>query len=136
MFKTGNFERKSWMTASHGTHPRLLFKQIMGYLAAINNIVIAKLGLMDKNDLAWQYEKYDKLVDLLRDEFELEKRMGDLKSKISVVSDDVGRFVSFQQSEKSDFMEKSIIVLIAAEIVVMLFDISLTLSDRISHPVV
>jgi uncharacterized Rmd1/YagE family protein len=128
MFKTGNFEPRSWMTETRSSHPRLLFKQIMGYLAAINNIVIAKLGLMDKNDLAWQYAKYDKLVDLLRDEFELEKRTEDLKSKISVVSDDVGRFVSFQQSEKSDFLEKSIIVLIAAEIFVMLFDISLTLS--------
>ena len=96
MFRTGHFTPSGWAPLLFAP-PTSLFKQIMGYLAAINNIVIAKIGLMDKNDLAWQYAKYDKIVDLLKAEFELDKRTTDLKNKISAVSADVGRFVSFQQ---------------------------------------
>lgn len=102
---------------------QLNFKQIIGYCALIQSAVISQLGLMDKNELAWQYEKYDKMVAMLRSEFELDKRIGNLQDKIGVVARDASTFVSFQQNDKSHMLEFAVIVLIAMEIVVGLLDI-------------
>lgn len=101
----------------------LNFKQIIGYCALIHSAVISQLGLMDKNELAWQYEKYDKMVEMLRSEFELDKRIQHLQDKISVVARDASTFVSFQQNDKSHMLELAVIILIGMEIVVGLVDI-------------
>jgi uncharacterized Rmd1/YagE family protein len=107
---------------------QLNFKQIIGYCALIHSSVISQLGLMDKNDLAWQYANYDKLLDMLRAEFELDKRIRHLQDKIEIVARDAATFVSFQQSDKSHTLEWTVIILIAMEIVVGLIDIWLHFS--------
>jgi uncharacterized Rmd1/YagE family protein len=101
------------------------FKQVIGYCSLIHGAVISQLGLMDKNDLAWQYAKYDKMVEIMRAEFELDKRIRHLQDKIGVVARDAATFVSFQQSDKSHLLEVLIVGLIALEIMVSLTDIGL-----------
>jgi required for meiotic nuclear division protein 1 len=105
--------------------PQVNFKQVIGYCSLIHGAVISQLGLMDKNDLAWQYAKYDNMVEIMRVEFELEKRIRHLQDKIGVVARDAATFVSFQQNDKSHLLELLIVGLIAAEIIVSLTDMTL-----------
>lgn len=99
------------------------FKQIIGYCSLIHGAVISQLGLLDKNDLAWQFAKYDKMVEMFRAEFEMEKRIKNLEDKIAVVARDASTFVSFQHSAKSFMLEWLIAGLITAEIGVSLYDL-------------
>ena len=105
--------------------PQINFKVIVGYCAWIHNTMIIQLGLMDKNDLAWRYVKYDRLVDMLRGEFEIQNRISQLQEKINVVAKDASTFVSLQQHDRSTMLEWAVIVLIGIEIVVSLVDMGM-----------
>lgn len=98
------------------------FQKMVGYCAFIHGALISQLGLLDKNDLAWQYSRYDKMVETMRAEFELDKRTAQLREKIAVIARDAGTFVSMLQHERSTVLETTIIVLIALECVLSLSD--------------
>ena len=97
-------------------------QRMIGYSSLIHSAVISQIGLMDKNDLAWQYDKYDRMLEMLRTEFDLEKRLKNLEAKIRVVADNASCFLSIQQHQKSNFLEWLIVFLIAAEICVSLVE--------------
>ena len=101
------------------------FSKMIGYCAFIHGALISQLGLLDKNDLAWQYAHYDKMVDIMRAEFELDKRTQHLREKIAAIARDAGTFVSMQQHDNSAFLEWLIIWLISAECVLSIVDLSL-----------
>ena len=67
---------------------QLNFKQFVGYSALLHSKLITQVGLLDKNDLAWQYASYDKLVEMLRAEFEVDKRVQNLIAKLDVLARD------------------------------------------------
>jgi hypothetical protein len=98
------------------------YKQVIGYCGLLNGAVISQLGLRSKNDLAWQYSHYDKLVEMLHTEFELEKRIEQLQDTISVTTQAANTFISFQHTDKSHTLEWAVIILISLEIVVSLTD--------------
>lgn len=100
------------------------FSKMIGYCAFIHGALISQLGLLDKNDLAWQYAHYDKMVDIMRAEFELDKRTQHLREKIAAIARDAGTFVSMQQHNRSEFLEWMIILLISAECVLSMIDLS------------
>lgn len=111
MAQTGMFKQKN-----------VNFQSMIGYCSLIHSAVISQIGLLDKNDLAWQYAKYDKMLELLRAEFDLEKRLKNLEAKIAVVAGTASIFLGIQQHAKSNFLEWLIVFLIAAEILVSLYD--------------
>lgn len=100
------------------------FQKMVGYCAFIHGALISQLGLLDKNDLAWQYARYDKMVETMRAEFELDKRTAQLREKIAVIARDAGTFVSMLQHDRSTVLETTIIVLIALECVLSLVDLT------------
>jgi uncharacterized Rmd1/YagE family protein len=116
MATEGNIKR-------HGQDSRE-FSKMIGYCAFIHGALLSQLGLLDKNDLAWQYADYDKMVDVMRAEFELDKRTQHLREKIAAIARDAGTFVSMQQHDRSTYLEWLIIWLISAECVLSIIDLS------------
>lgn len=104
-----------------------LNKQVLLQLVAENNIVmtdiISKLGVHERYDIAWKFAKYGSIWDFLRTELEIETRFETLDMKLNLVQDNLKYFLEILQNKKSDTLEWIIIVLIAMEIVLSLYQI-------------
>jgi uncharacterized Rmd1/YagE family protein len=105
-----------------------LNKQVLLQLVAENNIVmteiISKLGVHERYDIAWKYAKYGKIWDFLRTELEIETRFETLDMKLNLLQDNLKYFLEILQNRKSDALEWIIIVLIAMEIILSLYQIA------------
>lgn len=106
---------------------RKLNKQVLLQLVAENNIVmtdiISKLGVHERYDIAWKFAKYGSIWDFLRTELEIETRFETLDMKLNLIQDNLKYFLEILQNKKSDTLEWIIIVLIAMEIVLSLYQI-------------
>lgn len=104
-----------------------LNKQVLLQLVAENNIVmtdiISKLGVHERYDIAWKFAKYGSIWDFLRTELEIETRFETLDMKLNLIQDNLKYFLEILQNKKSDTLEWIIIVLIAMEIVLSLYQI-------------
>ncbi|KAL4448324.1 hypothetical protein ABPG75_005543 [Micractinium tetrahymenae] len=96
-------------------------------LVAENNIVmtdiINKLGVHERFDIAWKHVSYGKIWDFLRSELEMDGRFKTLESKLNLIQDNLKYFLEILQNRKSDTLEWIIIVLIAMEICLSLYDL-------------
>ncbi|CDP04314.1 unnamed protein product [Coffea canephora] len=86
--------------------------------------VILKLGLFERSDIAWKDAKYAQIWEYLRDEFELTQRFASLDFKLKFVEHNIRFLQEILQNRKSDFLEWLIIILIAAEILISVYDIA------------
>lgn len=104
-----------------------LNKHVLLQLVAENNIVmtdiISKLGVHERYDIAWKFAKYGSIWDFLRTELEIETRFETLDMKLNLIQDNLKYFLEILQNKKSDSLEWIIIVLIAMEIVLSLYQI-------------
>lgn len=102
-------------------------KQVLLQLVAENNIVmtdiINKLGVHERFDIAWKHVNYGKIWDFLRSELEMDGRFKTLESKLNLIQDNLKYFLEILQNRKSDTLEWIIIVLIAMEICLSLYDL-------------
>ncbi|CAD5179155.1 protein RETARDED ROOT GROWTH-LIKE [Musa acuminata AAA Group] len=85
--------------------------------------VILKLGLFERSDIAWKNAKYAQIWEYLRDEYELTQRFGNLDFKLKFVEHNIRFLQEILQNRKSVFLEWLIIVLIAVEILISLYNI-------------
>ena len=102
-------------------------KRLFSLVAENNNTLtelITRLGLLGRSDTAWQYAQYNIVWEGLRQDFELEDRFQDLDYKLNLIQTQVKFYLEILQNRKSDFLEWTIIVLIALEICVSLYDMS------------
>lgn len=112
MEKTGTFTMKR--------------KKLFQLVAAANTTladVILKLGLLERSDTAWKHAHYAKIWEYLRDDFELDERFESLDFKLNIIQHNVRFFLDILQNRKSDTLEWIIILLIAGEICVSLYEI-------------
>lgn len=104
-----------------------LNKGVLLQLVAENNIVmsdiISKLGLHERFDVAWREAKYGELWDYLRTELEIESRFETLDMKLDLVQGNLKYILELHQQRKSVALEWTIIVLIAVEIALSLYQI-------------
>lgn len=104
-----------------------LNKQVLLQLVAENNIVmteiISKLGVHERYDIAWKDAKYGHVWDFARTELEIETRFETLDMKLNLIQDNLKYFLEILQNRKSDFLEWIIIVLIAMEIGLSLYQL-------------
>lgn len=104
-----------------------LNKQMLLQLVAENNIVmsdiISKLGVHERFDVAWREAKYGELWEYLRQELEIDSRFETLDMKLNLVQNNLKYILELHQQRKSVALEWTIIVLIAVEIVLSLFQI-------------
>ena len=78
---------------------------------------------MSRMDAAWHDAEAAAVYEWLRDDLEIALRLANLELKLSFVQDNLKYFLEIMQNKKSDTLEWTIIVLIAAEIGVSLYDL-------------
>jgi len=103
-----------------------LQKQELFKMIAQNNKILidvmANLGLLDRaGPISWRYDKYYKVWEVMRDEFELQRRFKSVDDKISMVQDNAKFFLEVMHSAKGERLEWIIIVLIAGELTLGLY---------------
>lgn len=81
------------------------------------------IGIMSRLDVAWHDPTCAAVYDHLRDDLEIDGRLATLGAKLTFVQDNLKYFLEIMQNKKSDTLEWTIIVLIAAEIGVSLYDL-------------
>ena len=91
-------------------------------LIATNNTVItnvlSKLGIFEGSDAAWENQDYSDTWEILRKDFELDNRYKDIALKLDIVKDNTRFFLEILHNKKSTKLEWTIIILIAAEIMI------------------
>ncbi|KAK9844072.1 hypothetical protein WJX81_003755 [Elliptochloris bilobata] len=85
-------------------------------------ILSSKIGLTKRFDAAWRDAECSRIYEHLREEMEITRRYEDLEVKFDLIQDNLKYFLEIIQNKKSDFLEYLIVILIAAEIFVSLFD--------------
>ena len=98
-------------------------------LARNNNIianVILRLGILEGSDAAWNDSDAAQTWEALREDFEIQERFKDLKTKVDLIKDNARFYLEMLHNKESNKLEVIIIVLIAAEIAIGLAGLALT----------
>ena len=104
--------------------PRKALFQIVAQNNNTYSDSITKIKLLEKpSEAAWKYAHYGAIWEQLRGEFELEERFQRLSLKLELMQQNVKYFLEILQNRKSDTLEWIIIILIAGEIILSLYDI-------------
>ena len=101
-------------------------KRLFKLVADVNETlteVSTRIGINSRSETVWKYEEYDKAWSVLRKDFELVSRFESLDYKLNIIQSQVKFYLELLANQKSDFLEWTIIVLIAMEICVSLYDI-------------
>jgi len=106
---------------THFTQENLL-RQV-GNILSVKQNAVSSLSLFDKPNETWEREEIEKLYNRLRGEYELRDRFDILNEKIDFLSENNTTLLNFISSQKANFLEWIIIVLIAVEIVLFVWDI-------------
>jgi len=118
-FEKANSERGT-AQAYIPTQTKLMFK-ILRESNTVLSEVIVKLGVLDRTrmrDTVWRYEKYFKVWEGLREEFEIDTRWDIMNTKTDYLQHNMRFFLELLHSQKSERLEWMIIVLISLELVV------------------
>ncbi len=99
-----------------------LLRQV-GNVLSVKQNTVSSLSLFDKPNEAWEREEIEKLYDKLRAEYELRDRFDILNEKIDFLSENNTTLLNFIASQKANYLEIVIIILIVIEIVLFVFDI-------------
>lgn len=87
----------------------------------LRNRVIFTLALLDAPALTWDDEVLDRVYRELRAVFSIEDRYRALDHKLSMIRDNLELIVDLTQSKRSLFLEVGVVLLIALEIVLILY---------------
>ena len=103
-------------------------KQSLFRLVALNNAlftdVIAKIGILERSETAWEQLEYEHVWEGLRDEFEIEDRFRKIEFKLNLIQQNSKFFLEVLATDKSNTLEWIIIILISIEIAVMTVEIA------------
>lgn len=91
--------------------------QTIGMRGNIVNLVVGQLSLLDKPDIAWEDKEAETLIINLRKNFELDDRFNSLKFKLEFIEDSSELILDILQHRRANFLEITVIMLIAFEIV-------------------
>jgi len=123
--KANNEDTVSSNTLTLPAQTKLLFK-ILRESNTVLSEVIVKLGLLDRTrmrDTAWKYEKYFKIWEGMREEFEIDTRWDIMNTKTEYLQHNMRFFVELLHSQKGERLEWMIIVLISLELLVSLYEL-------------
>ncbi len=99
-------------------------KPILQFSAQNSNIiqfVISKLSLLDKPDVLWERENLETFFSQLADLFELRSRFRNIEYKIGFARDNSEFAISVLSSQRGNFLELVIVILIVIEITFYFF---------------
>ncbi|KAL8533708.1 hypothetical protein ACS0TY_009923 [Phlomoides rotata] len=112
MAKTGTF-----------TMDRKKLFQLVGKANSNLADVILRVGLFERSEIAWRDAKYAQILDYLREEYEVAQRFGNLDFKLKFVEHNIHFLQEVLQNRKSDLLEWCIIVLLALENIISVYEI-------------
>lgn len=100
--------------------------QFIGLCIATRNDVISTLALFDKPDATWENEQLDRLWLGLRKMLELDDRYRALDAKLRMFQDNLVLLVELARGRQTVFLEIAVVILIAAEMAIMVWQILTT----------
>ena len=100
--------------------------QFIGLCIATRNDVISTLALFDKPDATWENEQLDRLWSGLRKMLEVDDRYRALDAKLRMFQDNLVLLVDLARQRQTFFLEFAVVVLIAAEMAIMVWQILAT----------
>jgi required for meiotic nuclear division protein 1 len=92
-----------------------LLRQV-GHILSVKQNAVSNISLFDKPDETWERAELEKLYNELHSEYELRDRFDVLNEKIGFLSENNTMLMNFIASQKSNFLEIIIIILIVIEI--------------------
>jgi uncharacterized Rmd1/YagE family protein len=105
-----------------GLKERKLLSQI-GDILSVKQRTISHLSLFDKPETTWERPEIERLYNKLYFEFELPDRFDILNEKIKFLSDHNKILLDFISTQRSNFLEMIIIILILIEILIFIFEV-------------
>jgi uncharacterized Rmd1/YagE family protein len=109
-------------TGRTGTQARDLLRQIGGVLLTQHRMV-GRVEIEEKPDVLWDHVELERLYARLEDEYELTERSHALERKLALINETVGTLIELVQSQRSFRLELYIVVLIAVEILLSLYQL-------------
>ncbi|KAL8137761.1 hypothetical protein V2J09_003762 [Rumex salicifolius] len=85
--------------------------------------IILKVGLLDRSEIAWREAKYAQINEYLREEYEVTQRFGNLNYKLKFVEHNIHFLQEALQNRRSNIAEWCIIVLLAIQNVLSIYEI-------------
>ena len=112
--------------ASKGRPPwnRKSMLELIGQTLLVRHRVSGRVAVEDKPDVLWDRPDLERLYARLEDEYELEARGRTLTAKIDVIGETARALTELIDAERAMRLEWIIVVLIAVEIVLSLFEMS------------
>ncbi len=97
--------------------------QQVGSVLSVKQRTVSQLSLFDKPDEAWDKEDIEWLYDKLRSEYELRDRFDVLNEKIDFLSENNALLLNYLSSQRSNFLEIVVIILIIVEIALFIVEL-------------
>jgi uncharacterized Rmd1/YagE family protein len=112
--------------ASRGRPPwkRRAMLELIGQTLLVRHRVSGRVAVEDKPDVLWDRPDLERLYARLEDEYELQERGRTLTAKLDVIGETARALTELIDAERSVRLEWTIILLIAAEIVLTLFQMA------------
>jgi uncharacterized Rmd1/YagE family protein len=105
-----------------GLKERRLLNQF-GDILSMKQRTISHLSLFDKPETTWERPEIERLYNKLYFEFELPDRFDILNEKIKFLSDHNKILLDFISTQRSNFLEAIIVILILIEILIFIFEV-------------
>jgi uncharacterized Rmd1/YagE family protein len=83
--------------------------------------LLLNVRLLERPEISWNFEQYDKIFGLLNREFEIDERFTNLEKKLDFIQMNTQFYMELQHSVKSERAEWLIIILIMTEVLLALF---------------
>ena len=112
--------------AAKGRPPgkRRAMLELIGQTLLVQHRVSGRVAVDDKPDVLWDRPDLERLYARLEDEYELETRGRTLKTKLDVISETARALTEIIDADRAVRLEWTIIVLILAEIVISVFQMT------------
>ncbi|TMW69573.1 hypothetical protein Poli38472_001729 [Pythium oligandrum] len=114
-------------------------KKLFQIVATNNTLLIdlvSKLRVIDRKrpgDAAWSHTRYHTMWESLLEEFELNERFNNLNFKLELIQHNTKFFLEVLGTHKGERMEWYIIILIAAELLISLYELLIKLNEEPHH---
>ncbi|MFH1066026.1 MAG: RMD1 family protein [Nanoarchaeota archaeon] len=97
--------------------------KIIGNNNTIIETIVSKMALLEEPAAAWECEEAEWLFNRLRKTFELEERFKHLQYKLDFIQNNSEVMLDILNNRKSEILEWVIIILIAIEIVIFVYEV-------------
>lgn len=97
--------------------------KIIGTNNSMIETIISKMALLEEPAAAWESEEAEWIYNRLRKVFELEERFKHLQYKLSFIQNNSEAMLDILNNRKSEILEWVVIILIAIEIVIFVYEV-------------